>query len=416
VWPRTNLAAKLQMPNPNRKPFPRRSFVERDGLSLNVHPFKRQEHTAYYMRKNRKGWRHDLGAQDVFLDNFGLLFKEQVSRDVFDRHMQVLDEILMRRWELLETQVLPDDPWWGTHFNSVKRDANSGEPRGLLRFMGDRNWAAPLAAMSLEPEQADEELPSTPRRFSDWTSSPLVPEDGDFGSPVAESRFVAGVPLPEGWPKFVDQVRVLPPWAATPDLPLRVGDQQKDLELYEGCIRNQGRLGTCAANAMATALDVAARRFLRARGRHEPSFRFSAAWIHAKTGVSRRDGRQMSTVADFVSRSFLCSEEICHYPSDPTELEAWADSADMPAEGRVAREHRRMAKVCGRLVVRRLQEPWAPWDIPRLKAHLAAGWVVVAGASMPDEVHSSLGSIRTARSLRRRSAADARTGGTHGPW
>jgi len=51
-----------------------------------LHPFPRKAHEPYFRSKNPIGWRHDLGAQDVFLDNFGLLVAEQFSDPELNRH------------------------------------------------------------------------------------------------------------------------------------------------------------------------------------------------------------------------------------------------------------------------------------------------------------------------------------------
>lgn len=141
-------------PNPNRKPFPRAYLIEPYVTDAKVHPLVREAKEPYYRRKNPKGFRHDLGALDIFLDNFGVLIAEQilpphVPEEVTKHYLRELMQLLHYRWALLQHQVIQRDPWWGKHFNSAARRANAGEPRGLLRFMGDEDWSRiPFAGIS----------------------------------------------------------------------------------------------------------------------------------------------------------------------------------------------------------------------------------------------------------------------------
>ena len=59
--------------NPYSLSFPRRKFLDpflSHGTSF-VHPLKRSAFLSYFQAKNHDGYHHDLGTQDVFLDNFG---------------------------------------------------------------------------------------------------------------------------------------------------------------------------------------------------------------------------------------------------------------------------------------------------------------------------------------------------------
>jgi hypothetical protein len=404
-------------PNPNRRPFPRAEFAHRYSLELGVHPFVRDGHEGQYRKANPSGWRHDLGAQDVFLDNAGLLFQEQVTDEVFQLHQATLGGLLMPRWERLQSQVVQAEPWWGTHFNMRSRGPNSGEPRGLLRFLGDRDLsdlsdllpfhgaagipAAPPGWSLFNMKASDAErapwadlLGGAGSRFADWSAQPLLGERAHFGQPVRNTPFLGGVPLPEDASPVVDQVRLLPPWAATPDLQLRVGMTPPHLDVYEACLRDQGQLGACTANAVATALDIAARR-RSAAGRRSPfTQRFSAAWLHASTGRDRREGRSVSSLMEFARSHPLCFNRTYKYPTETRELQAWADRDDLPSQQRVEADAAAVNRALGRLEVRALRRRGEEWDIPVLKTHLAAGWVVVVSTFLGDEVFESPG-LRT---------------------
>lgn len=374
----------MPTPMPNRKPFPRSYFAERLGQVAEVHQLLRNGNEEHYRSRNPEGFRHDLGAQDVFLDNAGLVWQEQVDRDVWVRHASDL-KLLMLRWERLREEVVPGKPWWGTHFNASGRSANAGEPRGLLRLMRD-----------LDRDELCQDLPPNHQRdgsslgdLSDWSPDDLVDGDQWWGSRHAPPPFSGGVPLPRGWSARVDRVRILPPSAATPDLPLRSGFRKVDRTSYRNTLRNQGKLGTCAAQAVASALEIAGCRATQRKW--NPAYRFSAAWLHTSTGRSRRDGRSLRSVAGFVDRGHLCSESLFAYPEDPIRLEEWADDSWVPDSGAVAKDHFRLTDYWGEVEVRNLQPADTELDVPKVKAHLAAGWVVVVAASLPSMVHESPG-------------------------
>ena len=249
-------------------------------------------------------------------------------------------------------------------------------------------WSFPKDAGAALPSDPWSLLPKAERafRFDDWSASPFVGDQPRFGSEVADAVFHGGLILPIDFPSVVDQIRVLPPWAATPDLKLRVGMEDNDRLSYEACGRDQGALGTCVANAVATALDIAARR-------QAPAYpgRFSAAWLHVETGDDRRAGRDLADVIRFVRHGLLCQDTTFEYPTTPEALQRWADSTDAPTRETVAEDDRQIRQSHGVLEVQPLRRYGEEWDIPSIKAHLAAGWVVVVGTAVPDEVLRSPG-------------------------
>lgn len=375
----------MTRPTPNRKPFPRRYFVERLHQVAEVHQLLRNGHEEYFRTRNPEGWRHDLGAQDVFLDNAGLVFQEQVGRALWDRHMHDLKS-LMLRWERLREEVVPGSPWWGTHFNASGRSANAGEPRGLLRFMRDLDLKE-LDNEEYSPDHLNDRF--GPGRLTDWVPDDLVDGEYWWESRNDQSSFSGGVPLPAAWSASVDRVRILPPSAATPDLPLRSGYRKVDQAIYRNALRDQGKLGTCVAQAVASALEIAGS---RARPRKwKPAHRFSAAWLHTSTGSSRRDGRSLGSIARFVDRGQLCSDALFAYPEHPGKLQQWAADHWVPDSGAVAKDHTQLADYWGEVEVRNLQPADTELDVAKVKAHLAAGWVVVVAASLPQVVYDSPG-------------------------
>lgn len=376
----------MDSPRPNRKPFPRQYFVERLSRTIEVHQILRDGHEEYFRARNATGWRHDLGAQDVFLDNAGLIFQGQVDRDIWVEQMRDI-KLLLQRWERLQEEVLQRKPWWGKNFNPAGRLANAGEPRSLLRFMGDADFAELEEGFSFLLDTANR---VDPRRLDDWSPENFLDRASWPSERIEPRLFSGGVPLPPEWSPVVDRLRILPPSAATPDLPIRVGGQPADYAIYRNVVRDQGQLGACAANSIASALDIAGLR-ARPRSRITAANRVSAAWLHAKTGASRRDGRRLGAVAKFVDDEYLCAHELFPYPTHRAELQRWADDGWLPTDESVVADHVRLMDCWGKVEVRNLQRSGSELDVPKLKAHLAAGWVAVVAASHPVSVNKSPG-------------------------
>src|SRR5262245_29881636 len=72
--------------DPNRRPFPRGVLLEPFGPS-GVHPLFRRANEETFRKDNPHGYQHDLGAQDVFLDNFGMLVSEQFNSALRDEYV-----------------------------------------------------------------------------------------------------------------------------------------------------------------------------------------------------------------------------------------------------------------------------------------------------------------------------------------
>jgi hypothetical protein len=123
--------------DPNRNPFTRQTFAETFQVELELHPLERQRLQRHFKEQNPRGYQHDLGAADVFMDNFGLLFKEQAEASTWKQYEFTVHEFLFQRWFQLENRVLKGRPWWGAHFNNPRHRANSGGPKGLLRLLLD---------------------------------------------------------------------------------------------------------------------------------------------------------------------------------------------------------------------------------------------------------------------------------------
>ena len=265
--------------NPYTTHFPRGHFIKCIPLSPVVHPLCRQAYEPYFQGHNPEGYYHDLGAQDVFLDNAGMLFMEQFPPfEALWKPYAAYIHLLLMCWEHLAKQIVPQPPYWGQIFNSALRDANAGEPRGLLRFMGDMDWAQYAAAMSkhwtdeadLTIAPLDDVLPESlevlrdvllrsrtgvPRRFIDWDGETLLPpEYTTWNVPQEllehEPPPFGGVELPRVFSPSVDRIRILHPLHSTPDLPLRVGCKGSDVTAYRKRLRNQGRFMTCCAHAV----------------------------------------------------------------------------------------------------------------------------------------------------------------------
>lgn len=425
--------------NPNRKPFPREFIVEKLLSKLKEHPRRRAIYEPYFRSKNARGYWHDLGAQDVFLDNMGMLVGEQFDDWAQQRRYSNAIHFLLRRWEILQRQVVRMDPFWGKHFNSAQRQANAGEPRSLLRFLADNDltrmrhaelalwgshhrsvapfspWGDEQTALFADNSAATHEMlpfdegglplfrdgvfenpwhgvwEFAERRdaedvYEDWTGEGLLPDTladvyQDI-SPEDESALLAvtprGVTLPPQSSPRVPGLRLLHPRHATPDLPLRVGNTPKDAVLHMSLLRDQGSLPTCSAHAVAVGLDILARRqFPRSKG-----IRFSTIWIHCASGTKGDEGRTLSDVSAVVSRQLPCHEDVLPYGANLTWLSQWKRGMRHPNAPAAERSSLDLTSRLGQPVVR----PLAPDDVALIKAHLAAGWVVVVSTTLTDSM------------------------------
>lgn len=398
--------------NPNRKPFPRAFLVDPFERQARVHRLVREIKEAYYRRKNPAGFRHDLGALDIFLDNFGILIAEHIYAPeipirVTESYLGHLQKLLHYRWDNLKTTVSQKRPYWGAHFNSKTRKANAGEPRGLFRFLNDEDWSiwAGDAGGGDGYQASDNRTPLfdedgfhlpyirdlvAPLRmeegafsFQDWTYEDLFPEDylkelstaERSGAPKPIPVNLDGVILPPGSPPRVAAIRILHPRQATPDLPLRVGLDEKDKLIYKDVLRNQGDLGTCVSHAVCTGLDILARRTGK---RRKP--RFSPAWLHCASGEDGAIGRRLSDAIHVVQENLPCTEGT--FPYRPERLRLWSrkneplwESPNMRAESGHLTNH------YGRVAVKKLDLQ----EISVIKAYLAAGWVVVVTTMLTEE-------------------------------
>ena len=120
--------------DPNRRPFPRGVLLEPFGHS-GLHPIFRRANEGVFRTDNPLGYQHDLGAQDVFLYNFGILVSEQFNPALLDEY---LDEITqwMGRWVRLPSEVVQGEPFLGQIFK---------QPRAASKFWRTTGAFAPSA-------------------------------------------------------------------------------------------------------------------------------------------------------------------------------------------------------------------------------------------------------------------------------
>jgi hypothetical protein len=362
---------------------------------------------GYFQARNPDGYPHDLGAMDVFFDNFGMLVAEQFrDASIRRKYLGDLMQYLLAIWEQVKKRPVHQKPYWGKHFNSTVRRPNSGEPRGLLRLITDDNLSRFQLATVEGDEDAEshadsrnemtfnwetgfrhpfrlEEMIAPDQRFDlhlDWKMDDLLPREfllGDMGgsSPMRSDRVPGGVPLPPDWSRQVDQFRILPPQEATPDLPLRVGRSSKDVNGFENVIRDQGQAPTCAAHCLSVALDLLVQR--KEGSRRVP--RFSPAWIHFASGTNLRDGRHLRDVVDTVRERLPCEEWAFRY--DPAAWGSWQPGWETAAM------HQSSQQLTGRFG-RPQFVAVPPADVCRIKTYLAAGWLVLLTTSLTDEMLS----------------------------
>jgi hypothetical protein len=406
--------------NPYRSPFLRKSLARRAGVEIAIHPLERLEHENYFRKRNPSGYQHDLGAQDLFLDDLGMLCRDQFNGNeplLFDylNHARWLREL----WLLTGHQVIREKPWWGQNFNIHTRKANAGEPRNVVRFMADRELGAltradllsvglpdsfvdrvlqhgqpsigpaagPLGRLleftSVGPADdrgtdALDDLSQALLRYADWDPWDLVP-GRTAGDRLPERELprglnLGGVILPSGGPSHVSELKVLHPRESTPDLAPRVGIDPASLRGYRQVLRDQGRLGTCIAHALAVGLKLLAD---RVSSNNQP---FSPLWIHRAAGFSTRGGGSLSAAVEAIRTTLPCSEAVFPYPP-PNRQELFASGTWEPETAGQLASRAHLTERLGPPVV----ETVRPQDIARIKARLAAGWLVVVSTRLTDD-------------------------------
>lgn len=359
--------------DPYSSPFQRGSFVARFRKFPGVHMRQRNVYEAYFRSKDPRGFRHDLGAQDVFLDNMGIIFREQLTHALNAQgYLHELSRTLHGPWEATRRLVLPRQPWWGKYINDSGRRAATGEPRPRLRFMTDRIGSLEQGAATAEAPDLMPSTSSWPGNLDDFFEV-VAPEDGELAVDAHEPR-PYGLILPEHLRAPVPEVALLPVFHCTPDLPARVGVEREDRERYESVLddRDQGVLPTCASVATVFALEVAA-----GRAQLPDLPKLSPAWLHLATGDVSRERRSLTaTVNRLRDLGLPCSERALPYQrllrGDVTRFEQL--TGDVHEDQRnVARRFPRpeIVDVC-------------PDDISGLKARLAAGWVLLLATRVTD--------------------------------
>ncbi len=398
--------------NPNIRRTPRSQQRNRclaHGHQPNIHPLVRTGHEAYYQRLNPNGYQHDLGAQDLFLDDLGLLFFEQLDSHLHPAPYFSALWLLLARWEALERAVYPDEPHWGKYLNARTRRANSGEPRSLLRLdLGtdqldtslrlevddgrspdrqpfDYSFFRERIGRSERFWSADFDIPWLWRvrersRYRDWDPYELLPDDVRFRDslpPTGEYEERATGLLIEGMGPRVGPYGILPLEYATPDLPPSVGATPAALKRFSRFVRDQGSHPTCAAFAFCTALDILRN---RAEGGRTTGL-FCPADLHLRLGSHRWNrGRTLAEIASLVSQE-LPVLPPSRYPLqtvDPDQLLAEVARARAQYAGLMQTHY-------GPAWIRKLDVH----KIPELKAHLAAGWVLVVGTALTREAMQS---------------------------
>jgi hypothetical protein len=408
--------------NPYQKQFPRGQILQPFAGHKLVHPINRVGHEAFYKSANPHGYHHDLGAQDVFLDNLGVLYMEQfIDTAHYNNRCRVLGH-LVSIWDLLGFQTVFKSPWWGSNLNAKTRRANSGEPRSLLRFLGQEDLShapsrlldifssrrglgissvrsrrainnpalnEPLDPSGLEdPWQIlngnDYQWWRNARRFGNWDPGPLEPPDWDPGRNSITDKDVHpyphGADLPTGTPPHVDTVRILHPDQSTPDLPARVGTSKSDQNVFHLSAMDQGAHPTCVANAICTALNILVRRQFKGVRK---DFNFSSAWMHCLSGndSGRRwdQGRETQKSIELLGQGLPCREKAFPYAQGESDMNkgTWETGPRM-------RDSHDLTHRYGIPTIRELEND----AVADMKAHLAAGWVIVVSTSITENFRS----------------------------
>lgn len=398
--------------NPYRRPFPR--WYQLNHYSGNiVHPLQRAAKEAYFKKKNINGYHHDLGAMDVLFDNFGILIREQFNnQEIKQQYLVELPKLMLYWWQNVQSQIVHKRPFWNEYYNATSRDANAGEPRSLLRFIADEDLSrynsdildtydrfctqyAESSILSIfergrfiNPYYKNNLFPTCDYEgfdYADWNADDLFPEEtfppysnDDIFKYTEHLPYAGGVVLPIGFPTEVDALRILHPRHCTPDLPVRIGLDKKTHELCKKLWRDQGPLGTCVSFAVAVALDLLVRRCCKGK----TNVRFSPAWLHcmsARAGDTGATGRSLENVIDAVANRLPCSEQ--EYSYDPLRLADWIYSDSEWETANMVKSSRALTEQFGRPEIRKMDVQ----DISAIKAHLAAGWLVVVSTSITEE-------------------------------
>lgn len=374
----TPLAPKIV--NPNSPRFPRGALIERFKKSWwhkPLHPLNRSAMEPPLKSLQPEDWRHTLGAVDVFMDNLGMLACEQFSPGEQSSYFVDLSNSL-RRYLRATRIVLNKWPWKGRYLLGAARSAQAGQPLPFIRFMAD--GASRIAGGALD--YGEEESPSRRNEYDDnnfslpwdhlWPQNYHEPEE--LTAQDLRETYPRGLILPEGFPEKVEEVRVLPLYHATPELPLRCGVEAPSLRVYRNHVFLQGSYGTCLASATATALAVAVHR--AGKGTLLPPEGFSVSWLDYDTdelGSGWGAGRDPTSAARSLRRSLPCSERAFTYSSGPTET---------PTTWKTPARNADANTLSKRLGSPRILDVELS-DISRLKTLLASGWVIVFGIAWP---------------------------------
>ena len=180
--------------------------------------------------------------------------------------------------------------------------------------------------------------------------------------------------MPPDFPEVIPPPKLLDPREATPDLPLRVGFEQKDKEHYAQLVRDQGQHPTCVAHAVTTGLSLALLRVGKIRSLKNGGF--SAAWVHHQSATVRNQwnaGRTIKSGIDAVRDILPCEEKAFPYEVGHLAEDNWkTPEREKDAEN--------ITKKLGLPMIIKLKTS----EISRMKMLLAGGWVVILGAAFPE--------------------------------
>ena len=383
------------------KRFPRGHFAAWFGATPQLHFRRHHAAEPYFTSRNPRGWAHDLGAQDVFLDNFGILAREQLDGLPWERDYQFAVQCCMTRWSMAQREVVHASPWWGRHFNSAQRRADAGEPRSLLRLLPADLLRAGVPAPATE-DSPDREIdwkdlwvaPNESSLHDDWNEivwadlfEPIqTPGTREEAAVVHRELALGAEPEPGMLGRRIETLHVLHPRNATPDLPLRVCaiPQGPALRVVGRSFRDQGNVPSCVAHAVCSALEVA----LSRPGGAGSDTLFSAAWLHQQTG-DPTTGRRVESVLAHV-RTDLPWRVQDHFALSGPGFKT-RDAIEISK--RAERATRRISRARGALIIHELRRAGAdqPVDIAAVKTFLAAGWVVVVSTYFTDRFERQLG-------------------------